>query len=154
LSPGLSLVCMAAMGSSIPRTYLLGSCQPLHPHVCDFDYGRCRNKPQECRQIEKLHPEFVLYKQGTFAYPRIREDRKLTNIWIGLPFRLLRPQRTLFHRPVPPIFLVSLSFSIPPRSHQPRRRSQHTPTRVTDSSFSIPPYEPSQRGGIGAGAGE
>ena len=71
-------------------------------------------------------------------------------MFLDLSLYLLRPQRTLLHRPIPSILLFSLPLPISPPSHESRRLSEHTSAREPSLACGITPYEPTQRGRIRA----
>jgi hypothetical protein len=116
---GLPFFSLAQMGHYFPRTYLPGSGQPLRPHVCDFDYGRSGHKPQEGRQKQELHLESVLYEQGTWTLVN-GSCRGVLTAFLDRPVPLLRSERTLLHRHVPPFFLVAILVSVSSSSHEQR----------------------------------
>lgn len=55
---------VAAVGTSIPRTYQSGLGEPLHAYVCDFNNGWIGAKPQEGRSRPKQNPASVLHQEG------------------------------------------------------------------------------------------
>ena len=64
VSARLPILCLSPVGYCLPDPNLHRFREPLYTYVRHFGYGRFRDQPQECRQVQELAPESILHQQG------------------------------------------------------------------------------------------